>query len=136
MFDLITDRSQADVINNRPKGNYNYIDLNRIENACNYLQGVFNSYGYRIILNVKKDWQMTDFPTQSEMVRFLSNVRRLVEVYYVLPNTPVLPISIDRLTYIGANNIEKNLRDMETVLTLMSAHFRYNGELFAGEDGL
>jgi len=136
VFDLITDRSQADVINNRPKGNYNYIDLNRIENACNYLQGVFNSYGYRIILNVKKDWQMTDFPTQSEMVRFLSNVRRLVEVYYVLPNTPVLPISIDRLTYIGANNIEKNLRDMETVLTLMSAHFRYNGELFAGEDGL
>ncbi len=59
---------------------------------------------------------MADFPTESTMTTYLGNIRALLAAFTALPNTPELPINMDKLTWQGANHIEENLQDIQTAL--------------------
>lgn len=63
MKSLIYDRTELDVINAKQnpssdlhlKGNYNYTDLNRLEEWCNYLQYLLSKSYKKVVLNLKLD---------------------------------------------------------------------------------
>lgn len=100
-FDLITDRTEADVtaareLNNIQlsdmtgiqkaqwalavsRGKYNMADFNRVETAVAYLEGRMAEYGVNLGLVKKTDWQRTDKPTVSAMRRYLGNVADLAD---------------------------------------------------------
>jgi hypothetical protein len=80
-------------------------------------------------LTTKTDWTAWDIPKQSDMDRFLGNIRKIIEKSTIYTDTPTLPQSMSKLTYSGANDIEKILKD---IITLEPTLYRYN-EIYCGE---
>mgnify|MGYP004554389613 CR=1 FL=1 len=78
MKTLITDRVELDVIEAKEnpsatdykKGNYNFTDLNRLEEWCSYLQKKFNDNGYKLNLNLKLKYY-----TYEELKKFTYEIR-------------------------------------------------------------
>lgn len=115
------------------KGAYNASDLNRVQEAMEYLAGVFSSYGYTVSLQVMPTWSDSDIPTEAQMTAYLSNLAALRGVLAVLPTTPATPESMELLTYVEANNIEQILVDINQLLENMAASWFYSGEVYCGE---
>ena len=133
-MDLITDRTAQDLQADSPKADYTISDINRVEASVEYLASTFETYGYSVNVEVKTNWSKTDIPTVAEMARYLANVQALVDGYYILPNTPSLPITMDDLNWQGANNIEQVLSDINQLVENMVAEYKYSGTFMCGEE--
>ena len=131
MEDLIFDRTQLDIDNDTEKGNYNYNDLNRIEEWCEYLANLLTSYSYPASIQVKKNWNMSDFPTSSEMERIRNNVNRLKEAYFSFTQ---IPENLEYMTFEKANDIEKILYEIDKILKHMENNFVYVGVCNSGQN--
>lgn len=103
---LIFDRTVDDLINDTDKAYIAYTDLNRVEEACKYLAGLFG-----VSINTKV-WAMEDFRTESEMARMLDNINKLRAAYYAKISTPQTPARITYDSIYQANDIERILRDL------------------------
>jgi hypothetical protein len=118
MDDLIYDRLSSDVETalNSPgsstdlKGSYNYTDLNRVEEWCEYLKSILVNYGFSDEMVIKTNWKMTDFPTRSQIDRIRSNIDLLKNFCYSL-NTETI-IYNNTMNYEQANVLEKILYDI------------------------
>lgn len=131
MEDLIFDRAQLDIDNDTEKGNYNYTDLNRIEEWCEYLANLLTSYSYPVSIQVKKNWNMSDFPTSSEMERIRQNVNRLKQAYFSFTQ---IPKNLDYMTWQKANDIENILHEIDCILKWMENNFVYCGVANMGQN--
>ena len=93
---LIFDRTNEDVIyakehqnsNEFLKGAYNYTDLNRIEEWCQFLAEKLTEYSYPVTITTKTNWTMADFPTEAQMNRIRGNIKALKDAYYSFTNLP------------------------------------------------
>lgn len=120
MESLIFDRMSSDVDNalNNPnstsdlKGAYNCSDLNRVESWCEYLQYILAQYGFKNSLDVKKDWELRDYPTRTQIDRIRENIDTLKEFCYSLITEDI--VYDNTLDYQRANTIEKVLYDINT----------------------
>lgn len=130
---LITDRTQADVINGTDKGYYNAEDLNRVGAAVEYVAGRFAAYGYAVSVSPKKDWVIEDIPRESDMVKYLAEVEQLRSLVSVMPTTPETPEDMEGLWWWEANHIEQILKDLDLLLSNMAAAWMHSGEIYAGE---
>lgn len=83
------------------KGAYNYSDLNRVERAVAELSDMLG-----LGLTTKTDWSMWDIPTALDMERYLRNVATLRQQLEAETTIPAAPLSMNKLTYTDANNIE------------------------------
>lgn len=124
-IDTIFDRDYGDIqavmynptlVN--PKGCYNYIDLNRIENNTAYVLEYMLEH--KIIrsapaLRIKTDWVGTDIVVASEMKRIVENVQRLCELSnpIIQEDLPQLYLA-SQVNYTLANDIERALEIMHT----------------------
>lgn len=133
VLNLITDRTQADVDNGTDKGYYNATDLNRVGAAVEYIAERFNSMGYIVEVSPRTDWQESDLPTETELVAYLADVSVLRAVSAVMQSTPEVPESMKFLDYIKANDIEKILSDIDTLISNIQKSWYFAGELFSGE---
>lgn len=137
-MEFITDRTQADVLAGTSKGRYEYTDLNRVESAVKELQQQSEAAGnFPLGLITKIDWSLPEefspdtWPTESSMTRYLDNVRAICTELNVPTST--LPSSMSKLTYEGANEIERLLKLAATMLSNAKAVFSYSGEFYSGE---
>ena len=135
-WDDMTDDEKAEWRAN-PKGAYNVSDLNRVTAAMEYLTDLLRGYGYNVDyqpVSITHDdgttdttWQETDEPTYSHLERYRLNVAAVRAVLSMLPTTPDTPARIvassvgatDGLTWSGANDIERILIDVDTLITSM-----------------
>lgn len=128
-MDLITDR--------KPGATYEYTDLNRVESAVAEISDMLPELGISESLNTKTDWKRPEdfnvdtWPVRSQMDRYLSNVEKIKNMF---PNTVRLPVSMDSLTYSGANNIEKVLQIAFNRIRGIQKTYKYSGEIYAGEE--
>lgn len=106
------------------KGAYNYTDLNRVETAVAELAAELC-----LDLQTKTDWTMWDIPKESDMHRYLNNIKAIRSAGVGYSTTPLPPDSIQKLDYTKANNIEKVLVDVYEVIGTL---FRCN-EVYCGE---
>ena len=106
------------------RGAYNYTDWNRVESAVAELAAVLGVYA-----NTVTTWSARSLPTVADTVRHLDNIRRLRSICQGLTNTPATPESMQRMTYQTANDIEKILSDLETVINSWTRC----GDVFCGE---
>lgn len=140
MEQLVYDRTQLDVDFDTEKGSYNFSDLNRIENWCQYLSKILNSYNYNNIINVKTDWVMVDAmttensPTEAQMERIRQNLIILRNAFFTLSTTPATPENLDFMTFQKANDIEKILFDIDKVIEHMENFFIYCGVPNCGQE--
>lgn len=122
----VFDRTQADITNRTAKGYYNVADLNRIEQDCEYLSGIF---GVTISTRI---WARTDFPTVSELARIRNNIETLRSAYMVYqttPSTPPAPLN----EYHKANDIEQILNDLKALYDANKNNVIYAGEAYSGQ---
>lgn len=133
LLSLITDRTRADVVNQTDKGFYNASDLNRVGAAVQYVAERFAAQGYAVTVHTKTDWLASDIPTASELETYRQNIAALRALLAVMPATPETPDSMAGLTYTEANDIERILLDLDSLLTNAAAACYQSGELFAGE---
>lgn len=118
MEDLIYNRLLSDVStalnnpnnSNSLKGAYNYTDLNRVEKWCEYLYNLFLKYGFKKNLNIKTNWEMTDFPTRTQIDRIRKNIDTLKSFCSSISTETI--IYDNTLNYEQANILEKILYDI------------------------
>lgn len=136
MFDfstLITDRTLEDVANKTAKGFYNATDLNRVGEAVRYLAERFTGYGYAVTVNPKTDWTEDNVPTRKQLETYRRNIAELRRQLTVMAATPETPETMRALNYVKANNIERILQDLDTLITNMEQAWFFSGDLYAGE---
>lgn len=110
------------------KGAYNYTDLNRVESAVAEISRLFD-----LGLTTKTDWGLWDIPLKTDMERYLGNVVAIRDACPGDVTFPTLPDSMSRLTYEGANNIERVLEiAYESYLDYCEKYIQ-SGEIYCGE---
>lgn len=130
---LVTDRTAADVAAKNEKGTYNAADMNRVNAAVAYLRPIFTEFGYTVEDTELREWVENELPRITEAERFLQNVLELDGRFRYAEKMIPLPATIVRLTYTGANNIEKFLAAMPEVFERMAAAWYFTDELYTGE---
>lgn len=131
----VTDRKESDVGQNS-KGSYNAADLNRVGNDVAYLAERLNGYGYfPYITTPKTDWNMLDVPDTADMLNYLMNLQELRDSRTELMiSAPALPADMDYLTIDGANNIEKLLVAVKTLLQDIEPFNHRCNTFYCGEE--
>lgn len=154
---LVTDRTQADVERVRElaekgftamtadeqaewlagmKGAYNASDLNRVGTALNYLVGRLAPVcGKNTQWSAKTDWGLTDVITAPQSAEYRQQIQAVRNALTYPSGTPAVP-EIDRLTYTGANDIERILALCETLIDNLIKAFRYTGAAECTAGGL
>lgn len=106
------------------KGAYNFSDLNRVEMAVSEISEILG-----LNLVTKTNWGRWDVPNDSDMERYLGNVKRIRDASPIGGEMPILPIRMADLNFEVANNIETILEAAyEAVKTIPRS-----GELYCGE---
>lgn len=122
---LITDRGSGTF--------YNASDLNRVGDAVRYLAKRFTDYGYAVAVSPKADWSESDTPTASQMETYRLNIANLRAVIAIMASTPETPETMRALDYVKANDIERILQDLDTLIPNMEQAWFFSGDLYAGE---
>lgn len=122
---LITDRG--------PGTFYNVSDLNRVGEAVRYLAERFTGYGYAVTVNPKTDWTEDNVPTRKQLETYRRNIVELRRQLTVMQSTPETPETMRALNYVKANDIERILKDLDTLITNMEQAWFFSGDLYAGE---
>lgn len=136
-MELITDRTEADVLLGNEKGQYGYQDLNRVEQAVQTLCTLAARLDIHPELTTKTDWGLPglfsadSWPAQSQMDRYLQNVHTLC---HMLSVAAPLPETMVHLTWQGANAIENALQEVYLRVQGVLHTYRYSGDVFAGEE--
>ena len=135
-MELITNRTEQDVRQKDGRGAYSYMDLNRVERAVTDVLNAAVQMDTPLDLETKTDWGPPgvfpeNFPTASQMERYLGNVRMIRSAFGI---SVALPQSMSRLTWRSANNIERVLQEALQIADQTISNFVFCGELFAGEE--
>lgn len=137
MIDLITDRTESDALLGNAKGLYSFSDLNRVEEAVRLASEQAEAVGFPLKLQTKTNWGLPEnfstdkWPVQSQMKRYLNNIAVLKKTFHV---STEIPQTMEKLTWTGANNIEKVLEISISRIAGIKQAYRYSGEVFAGEE--
>ena len=132
LFDSQNEKLYSADTGGSQRGAYNYTDLNRVEEAVDYvadalvqadtdLKAYATSLGVAwdtvydlpydpadYNLTVKTDWAVGDIPSATQMARYYSNLLLIQAAFLVYTS---IPDSMNNLDYAGANNIEQMLLD-------------------------
>lgn len=136
-MDLITDRTESDVLLGNEKGIYSHTDLNRVEQAVSELAAMITALGFSLVLDTKTDWGLPgDFsidawPVETQMKRYVENVAKIRKVFVIQEQ---IPETMENLNWQGANSIEKVLKTAYTRIEGIRKSYRYSGEIYAGEE--
>lgn len=118
------------------KGAYNASDLNRVETALNYLAGRLGAIcGMSIAWSAKTDWAVTDIATASQAAEYRQHIQDIRNALTYPAGTPDAP-ELNRLTYTGANDIERILALCEELIDNIIKAFRYTGAAECATGGL
>lgn len=154
---LVTDRTQADVERVQAlaakgfaamtadeqaewlagmKGAYNASDLNRVGTALNYLAARLDTIcGRSITWTAKTDWAVTDIATASQAAEYRQQIQDIRDALAYPAGTPDAP-ELARLTYTGANDIERILVLCEELIVNVAKSFRHTGAAECAAGGL
>lgn len=114
------------------KGAYDAIDMNRVAAAVSTLSGLLNAAGYKNEVSAQNFVEGEDSTDEKYSV-YLANVQTLRDAIAVRASTPELPAADAKLDYVGANNIEKILADLDELLGWMTYSRKYCGTFAAGQ---
>ncbi|MCI9085771.1 MAG: hypothetical protein HFE51_05035 [Clostridia bacterium] len=105
--------------------------LNRVESKQKELAELLNEHYYMVSIVNKINWRYKDIFTYQDHKRLLSNLDKLQQAFFVYTNTPQTPTYL--YNYLNANNIEKILVDVESMLDDMINRFRECNTFYCGE---
>ena len=88
---------------------------------------------YQTTFTAKTNWTVTSDITAADLTHYLKCVHNIRDALTLFATTPPAPADTGALDIDEANNIEKILNDVETLINnMLSARF-YCNDVFAGE---
>lgn len=129
---MIYDRTAEDVANKTAKGLYRYTDLNRVQNAVTSIRQRYIDAGYTVTGYTLSTWTENAIPRYSQAKRYLNAVKAL-DGLVTLAERPALPTSMNALNYVGANNIEKFLYNIDEARDNLESAWWFSNEIISGE---
>lgn len=135
-FANMTDAERTEWLAGNMKGAYNKNDLNRVGVALNYLHDRLKTAGYityQTTFTARTNWTVASIPTADDLTHYLKCVSIIRDAMAQFETTPPTPTDEGALNIEEANNIEKILLDVETLINNMLAARYYCGDVFAGE---
>lgn len=114
------------------RGMLTNVTLNRVANTVSMLASALNAAGYTVE-TTSQSFSETDRLKRSKYSVYLANVQAIRDAIAVRVSTPELPAADAKLDYIGANNIEKILADLDELLGWMTYSRKYCGTFAAGQ---
>lgn len=105
--------------------------INRVENAQKSLSDLLNKYKYTVNISNKTNWTNGEIFNNANYMRLLQNLRALRNAFYTYNTTPNTPTYI--YGYEEANNIEKILVDINSMIESMESNFRECDTFYCGE---
>ena len=134
MNQLIYDRTQSDITNKTQKGYYNYWDLNRVEEWCEYLKNELTALNYQPSTSywtyTKTNWTASDMRTQSEMLRIKNNILALMVGFHYITR---IYGNVENFNYLKANNWEKILSEIYGMMLGFENYQVYSGVSASGQ---
>lgn len=115
------------------KGAYNYTDLNRVGTVVEYLANALNSSGRSVAVTAKKNWTVSDIPTQAQMTAFLNDLTLLKR--NSTQSVPNVPSTMNNLNIQTANRIEQILIAVMDSFNYENAEFERCGYATCGVEG-
>ena len=128
-----TEEQVSQYLNTIQKGAYTYRDLNRVEEAVQYVAERLREFGYLPSLPITQSWNVEDKPSVEDFERYFSNVKTLRDAITVWGSTPEAPNDAVGFDYSKANALEQILVDVDQILTQISQAWFYSGDLFSAE---
>lgn len=138
-MDLITNRTEEDVLLQNSRGTYGHEDLNRVEEAVAKLCTLAKQLDIQLDLTTKTDWgvpgafSLDTWPTAEQMARYLGNVCALCDALSLKTS---IPKTMEHLTFEGANEIENALLLVYNRVQGVLQTYQFSGELYAGEENV
>ena len=126
----LTEAEQAEYLAGM-KGAYNYTDMNRVGEACAYLEQLYNdgSIALEGFNTPITDWEIGEVPGVFWR-EYINNVKALRDAAGL---STELPAATDYLSYEAANNIEKAVQGAGNYIENIARDWMYSGEVEAGE---
>ena len=131
-WQAMTDEERAEWLTSM-KGAYNHTDMNRVEQAVEYLSERMRSVGCIFHPEVKTTWTVQDKPQKVDFERYCQNVKTLRDLLTVYSTTPQAPTTTKKLDYQMANDLEKILVDVNDLINKMEKTWFYSNDVFCGE---
>lgn len=105
------------------KGCLNCSDLNRVAEACQYINNVYRQWGYDVHIPIKNDFKIDDFQDLQLMSDYCLSILNLMGS---IKNgrTAAIPVRMTGATHLTQNNIERNLYLMTDVLEMVKDGMR------------
>ena len=104
--------------------------------ALNYLVASLDTiFGRSITWTAKTDWAVTDIITASQAEAYRKQVQSIRDALTYPAGTPDAP-ALGRLTYTGANDIERILTLCEELIVNVAKSFRHTGAAECAAGGL
>lgn len=129
---LIVDRTQADVDAGTDRGTYGAADLNRVGEAVNYIRELLAEYGYTVPDALRTDWTDADIPRQSDMDVYILTLLSVRGLLHPVSAVPALPLTMDRFTFAGANQIEIMLEWLGRAAENIPEGWFFSGQIEGG----
>ena len=120
-------------MNAEHKGAYTYRDLNRVEEAVEYVAMMLQENSYFVEAPQTRRWSVADKPNETDFKRYLDNIALLRNAAPVFKTTPQVPQSVDGLDVHTANDIEKILLDIERVINGIIESWFFLDEMYSSE---
>lgn len=119
------------VTNRAPGAYYNAADINRIGKAVKCLAEEMGKMGYPVSIAPPTDWTMSDIYYDTDAALLMSAVT-LIKKQVSSTKPQSFPESFEGLDYVGANNIEKFLMDIDDLLAAIQVAYIQCGVEQAG----
>ena len=137
-WDSMTDEEKSEWLKGL-KGAYNASDMNRVTEAAQYIAELLKKHGYAVryvpveIEKGRTAWINSDIPRSEQMRGYLANIEAVRSVLAMPKYTPKTPESAENMTWSDANDIEKILFIVGSVIEKMTSSRFRSGEVFSGE---
>lgn len=115
------------------KGAYTYRDLNRVEDAVQYVATRLSDYGYLQAVPDIRVWAVEDKPSENDFARYFANVAMIRNAIAVWETTPAAPSSVVGFDTSKANALEQILIDVDQILNLISDAWFFSGDIYSAE---
>lgn len=131
-FQDMTPEEQAEYLSPL-RGRYNASDLNRVQAALEYVSNRLQEEGY--ILSPYPYWNITvqAWPFPDIVQKYLDVLKEMRSCFSMPASTPAVPRSFENMSYTTANDIEKILYDVDTLLTGAEQSRFCSGDVYSGE---
>lgn len=131
---LVRYRTAEDVRERNVIGTYNASDLNRTAEGARLIRELLYPLGYnRTPVIPSKVWEMNEIPRESALEAHHEAVIGQDVLNYAKAKH-ILPGSLSRMNYEGANNIERFIHDTYFAAQKIPEGYIFSGETYGGED--